>query len=194
MWRLCDCATALTLTVYFTLHGWGWTTLHASSSSLRHILKKKKTYNPSLAATPSSTPAAHSCSVLLFLCLLCLFNPFFYGAEACLMQPEFQVLSLKRFFYKVLKDFKSYLCSLFIFEVRYQLISFGPTEFWFLYSSNRKARLLVHLLTLTRFLFFPFYVLLLVTPIGEFSGVYLSMHCFFSFTLSTPLYSPKLHS
>lgn len=49
--------------------------------------------------------------------------------------------------------------------------------------------LLDHLLTSHPFLFFPLYVLLLVTPIGEFSGVYLNVHWLvsFSFTLLTPL-------
>lgn len=38
---------------------------------------------------------------------------------------------------------------------------------------------------LTRFLFFSFYVRLLVTPIGEFSGVYRSMHWFFFYSLDS---------
>ena len=184
--------SCLTVLFSFTLHGWGCSTLHASSS-----------IQSLSGCTPNLSRPFMQCYFYYFFVVV-----FFYRAEACLMQPikgcDLIFQSCICYFLKIFLHFLSFfliICNMSILHVWYGPIRLGWfgvfihfPHFFFVSQQNKKGQMspvLVHLLTSHPFSFFPFYVLLLVTSIGEFSGVYLSMHCFFFLLLSRLLSTPQ---
>lgn len=168
--RLYECATALTLT-----------------------------FLPCLAeAGIHSMPAAHACitswkTIQSFTS--CTHNP-----SCPFMQCYFYYFFVLDVLCQSVLDQYTLRDSVGFYSSQFLLLELGCFGFWFILPDfcrgNTKGdltHLLVHLLTSHPFPFFPFYVLLLVTPIGEFSGVYLSMHWFYFYSLDSSLLS-KLHS
>lgn len=108
------------LWLFFTLHGRGWNTSRASSSSLCHILKTHTIF-PSLHTRPQLPIHA----VLLFLCLC------FLGAEARLMQMQLSTGLIFKFIIFFRFDCTSCLCLIFILD-QVSLWSIHFKGFWWI--------------------------------------------------------------